>query len=67
MNDIYDTKVQNDKFTMIAKLDEECLIKMKTPCGETVLQDSVFGPIKCCVQIDKLGRDCLAEGKCLYV
>jgi hypothetical protein len=74
MNDIYDTNIQNDKFAMIAQLDEECFIKVKTPCGETeeftlsqlVLQGSVFGPIKCCVQIDTLGRDCLAQDKCLY-
>ena len=62
MNDIYDTKIQDDKFALISKLDEECHIKVKTPCGETdefvfsnlVLQGSVFGPIKCCVQIDTL-------------
>ena len=59
---------------MLAKLDEECLITVKTPCGNTeefemsqlVLQGSVFGPLKCCVQIDTLGRDCLAQDKCLY-
>ena len=74
MNDIYDTKVQDDKFAMIAKLDEKCSINVKTPCGDTgefvlselVLQGSVLGPIKCCVQIDTLGRDCLAQDKCLY-
>ena len=74
MNDLYDTDVQNDKFAMVAKLDEDCFITVKTPCGESeqfslsklVLQGSVFGPIKCCVQIDTLGRDCLAEDKCLY-
>ena len=74
MKDIYDTKVQDDKFAMIAKLDEKCSINVKTPCGDTgefvlselVLQGSVLGPIKCCVQIHTLGRDCLAQDKCLY-
>ena len=59
---------------MIAKLDEECIINVKTLCGNTeefklaqlVLQGSVFGPIKCCVQIDTIGRDCLAQDKGLY-
>ena len=37
------------------------LLKLKL-----LLQGSVFRPIKCCVQIDTLGRDCLAEDKCLY-
>ena len=55
------------KFTMIAKLDEECLIKVKTPCGETVLQGSVFGPIKCCVQIDTLEEIAWQkENACMY-
>ena len=31
--------------------------------SQLVLQGSVFGPLKCCVQIDTLGRDCLAEDK----
>ena len=74
MNDIWDTSIQDEKFAMIARLDQECFVKVKTPCGETeefelsdlVLQGSVFGPIKCCVQIDTLGRDCLAQDKCLY-
>ena len=59
----------------LLKLDEDCLITdVKTPCGNTeefemsqlVLQGSVFGPLKCCVQIDTLGRDCLAQDKCLH-
>ena len=31
--------------------------------NQLVLQGSVFGPLKCCVQIDTLGRDRLAEDK----
>ena len=42
---------------------------LKTPCGlteefslsEIVLQGSVFGSLKCCVQCDTLGRDCLSD------
>ena len=70
MNDLWDVKVQDDKFSLISKLDEKCKIVVKTPCGPTerfeleriVLQGSVFGPIKCAVQMDTLGRQALQTG-----
>ena len=73
-NDIYDAKVTDDKFAMLAKLDEKAIVKVKTPCGETdqfnlekiIIQGGVFSPIKCTVQIDTLGRDCMKYNECLY-
>ena len=74
-NDLYDAGVQNDLFTLIAALDEKCSVRVKTPCGPTerfnleklVLQGSVFGPIKCSVQIDTLGRESLIQNSGLYL
>ena len=48
---------------------------VKTPSGDTdrflldriVLQGSVFGPLKCSVQVDTLGRDCLQRDVGLYL
>ena len=59
---------------MIAKLDENAKVVVKTPVGVTekfgmkkkVMQGTVFAPIKCSVQIDTLGRDCLTNGDGLY-
>ena len=59
---------------MIAKLDEQAKVVVKTPLGTTdvfelnkkVMQGTVFAPIKCSVQIDSLGRDCLQSGDGLY-
>ena len=73
-NDLWNTKINDDKFSLIAKLDENCQAVVKTPCGDTdrfnlnqiVLQGSVFGPIKCSVQVDTLGRDCLTRNVGLY-
>ena len=70
LNDLWDVNIQNDKFALISKLDEQCKAVVKTPCGTTdmfelnriVLQGSVFGPIKCSVQMDTLGRDSLKTG-----
>ena len=74
-NDLWNTNVNDDKFSLIAKLDENCQPVVKTPCGDTdrftlqrvVLQGSVFGPLKCSVQVDTLGRDCLSRDVGLYL
>ena len=74
-NDLWNTHVRNDKFALISKLDENCQPVVKTPCGDTdrfslqriILQGSVFGPLKCSVQVDTLGRDCLKRGVGLYL
>ena len=66
--------MQDDKFALISKLDENCKIVVKTPCGVTdmfelqkiVLQGSVFGPIKCSVQMDTLGKDALQTGHGIF-
>ena len=68
-NDVYDANVNDDKFTLIAKLDEEAKVKVKTPVGmsseftirKSIFQGSVLGPIKCSVSLDTLGRDCLKD------
>ena len=73
-NDLFDAGVRDDRFALIAKMDEESLVKVKTPCGPTeqfelkeiIQQGSVFGPLKCSVQIDTIGRDCLIEDEGLY-
>ena len=73
-NDLYDTKVQNYKFALIAKMDERAQVVVKTPCGPTdeftlkriVMQGSVFGPIKSTIQIDTLGRDCQKHNQGLF-
>ena len=73
-NDLWDVGVCDDKFAMIAKLDEHAKVVVKTPVGTTekfelnkiVMQGTVFAPIKCSIQIDTLGRDCLANGDGIY-
>ena len=73
-NDLWDIGIRDDKLALIAKLDERANVVVKTPCGETdrfilkksVMQGTVFGPIKCSVQIDTLGRECLTSGDGIY-
>ena len=75
-NDMWDAGQHDDTFCLLSKLDEQCQAVVKTPCGVTkpfslkniIMQGSVFGSLKCSVQIDSLGRDILSdpEGTCLY-
>ena len=73
-NDLWDVGLDNDKFAIIAKLDEKSEVVVKTPCGTTdkidirqsIMQGTVYAPMKCTVQIDTLGRECLANGDGLY-
>ena len=73
-NDLFDVKVKDNKFSLIAKLDEKADVVVKTPCGvtdeftldELVMQGSVFGPIKSTIQIDTLGRDCQKNNQGLF-
>ena len=73
-NDLYDVKVQDDKFALIAQMDKTAQVVVKTPCGLTdeftlqkiVMQGSVFGPIKSTIQIDTLGRDCQSYNQGMF-
>lgn len=73
-NDLFDVNVSNDKFALLVKLNEVGNVKVKTPCGKSdtfdihnkIMQGSVFGPLKCAVQVDTLGRDTLIEDYGLY-
>ena len=76
MNDLWDAGVQDDKFAVIAKMNEKCNIAVKTPVGiserfelnKIEMQGTKFSNLKCSVQIDSLGKECYTskEGLFLY-
>ena len=74
MNDIYDLGVRDDKFVLISKMNEECLVRVKTPVGVTdefkleniEMQGTVPAPLKCAGQMDGLGRKCYTDETYLY-
>ena len=75
MNDLWDVGLQDDKFSLISQMNKTCQIAVKTPVGiserfvmeEIEMQGSVFGPMKCSVQIDTLGRDCYRDREGLFL
>ena len=49
LNDLWDVQVQDDKFCLLAKLDEQCKVVVKTPCGTTEMFElNSFWTFKMC-------------------
>ena len=75
LNDMWDVGLQDDKFALMARMNKECSVAVKTPAGitdrftvqEIEMQGTVAGPIKACVQVDTLGRDCYLYNEGLYL
>ena len=75
-NDHYEASGQDDEFLLMAKSNEKCKVAVKTPWGsitkrveinEIEMQGTVPAPLKCSVQLDSLGRECLESGEGLYL
>ena len=72
---MYEAGVKDDKFLMMALSNKKCNVAVKTPWGSTSkrvemteieMQGTVPAPIKCSVQLDSLGKECLQNGEGLY-
>ena len=75
MNDLWDSmEKRDDKFALIAEMNKECDIFVKTPVGntetftlyETEQQGTVLGPLKCSNQMDSIARECIKEDIGMY-
>ena len=76
LNDLWDSMdIKDDKFALIAELNKECDIFVKTPVGntktftleETEQQGTVLGPLKCSNQMDSISRECIRDDLGLYL
>ena len=67
--------MKDDRFALMAKMNQKCNIAVKTPAGmserfiahEIEMQGTVAGPLKACVQVDTLGRDSYLYNEALFV
>ena len=74
INDLYHISVKDDRFVLVSKMNEECIVTVKTPVGVTdqfklnniEMQGTVPAPLKCAGQMDSLGRKCYTEENYLY-
>ena len=70
LSDIYDAGVDDDNLVLLQKANEEVDVAIKTPYGLTerqkirnsVLQGDTFGSILASVQVDSIGKACMAAG-----
>ena len=74
-NDLYNAGVKDDHFVLMANSNQRCQVAVKTPWGsvtdrlqlnEIEMQGTVPAPLKCSIQMDTLGKECLESGECLY-
>ena len=74
-NDLFRAGVQDDKFILIANSNKSCHVAVKTPWGSLTdrielknleMQGTVISNIKCSIQVDSIGKDCLTENKGVY-
>ena len=74
-NDLFRAGVQDDKFILIANSNKSCHVAVKTPWGSLTdrvelknleMQGTVISYIKCSIQVDSIGKDCLNENKGVY-
>ena len=74
-NDLYRAGVKDDKIILISNSNKNCDVAVKTPWGSITdritlenleMQGTVLSNIKCSVQVDSLGKDCLIENKGVY-
>ena len=74
-NDLFNAGVKNDHFVLMAKSNEKCQVAVRTPWGsvtdrvelnEIEMQGTVPAPLKCSIQMDTLGKECIESGECLF-
>ena len=74
-NDLFKAGVKDDKFILITNSNENCQVAVKTPWGSLTdrvelknleMQGTVLSNIKCSIQVDSIGKDCLTENKGIY-
>ena len=74
-NDLYNAGVRDDHFVLMANSNKKCKVAIRMPWGsvtdrvelsEIEMQGTVPAPLKCSVQIDTLGKECIESGECLF-
>ena len=74
-NDLYEAGVVDDQFVTVANSNKKCQVAVKIPGGsqtkriemnEIEMQGTVLAPLKCSVQIDTLGKECLKNNEGIY-
>ena len=74
MNDVYNGGIQDDKFSLLHKMNTHVNVAVRTPAGKSnrgnifnaIIQGDVIGPMFCGIQVDEIGKECLENRKYTY-
>ena len=75
-NDIFEAGITDDNFVLMANANQKSNVAVKTPWGSVTrrvqmnrveMQGTNPAPLKCSVQVDTLGKDCLSNGEGLFL
>ena len=75
MNDVYEAGLKDDTFALLYEANRINEVAVQTPNGlskrevfkEIVMQGDVLAPLISSLQVDTMGKECLEEGKHLYL
>ena len=75
LNDVYEAGVSDDIFPLLYEANKENFVAVQTPNGisrrevfrEIVMQGDVLAPLVSSLQVDTMGKECIEEGKHLYL
>ena len=74
MNDMYNGGIQDDKFSLLYKMNTLVNVAVRTPVGKNnrgtikhaIIQGDVFGPMFCGKHVDDIGKECIENNKYIY-
>ena len=75
MNDVFEAGIKDDTFALLYEANRINDVAVKTPNGlserevfeEIVMQGDVLSPLISSLQVDTMGKECLEEGKHIYL
>ena len=74
LNDLYNGGIQDDKFSLLYKMNTHVNVAIRTPVGKSkrgdiwnaIIQGDVIGPMFCGKLVDGIGKECLENNKYTY-
>ena len=75
INDLYDNEVKNRNLSLIFEANKVNKFSVITPSGPSdkasveriVMQGETLAPLECSSLVDTIGKECIKEGKLLYM
>ena len=71
LNDLYNGGIQDDKFSLLYKMNTHVNVAIRTPVGKSkrgdirnaIIQGDVIGPMFCGKLVDEMGKECFEKNQ----